>query len=469
MKKTLTVNLGGTVFNIDDDAYRLLDNYLCNLKSHFSKEEGAEEIVDDIERRISELLAEKLAEGKQVITISDVEEVITRVGKPEEMDQEGQAGEANDAQGGASAQTGAQGSTQGAAHRRLFRNPDDKILGGVISGIAAYFCWDVTLLRLLLLVILICGYGTLIPVYIVCWFLIPEARTAAEKLSMRGEAITVENIGKTVTDGFEKVAGGVNDYVRSGKPRTFFQKLGDTLVRVCGWILKVLLVVAVVCFSPFLLIMAIVLVAIIIAMVAAIVGGGAAFLSIFPATWGLAGVASPLAVLVMYIAAILLICIPLFGLVWLLWSQLTHSKSMNNGLKWTLLILWIVSAACFGFCFANNDAQLPPPFHRLQPSYDHKEWRYDPNAKVGTLSFRRLLIGDDAYNEDAREALEEAQRGLEEAQKDLEEAQREIEEAGEPENEAEKFARNAQRRAIEVSKAVVQKSLEELNADTVRQ
>ena len=70
MKKTLTVNLGGTVFNIDDDAYRLLDNYLSNLKIHFRKEAGADEIVDDIERRISELFAEKLSAGSQVITDS---------------------------------------------------------------------------------------------------------------------------------------------------------------------------------------------------------------------------------------------------------------------------------------------------------------------------------------------------------------------------------------------------------------
>lgn len=79
MKKTLTVNLGGTVFNIDDDAYRLLDNYLSNLKIHFRKEAGADEIVDDIERRISELFAEKLSAGSQVITIADVEEVIARM------------------------------------------------------------------------------------------------------------------------------------------------------------------------------------------------------------------------------------------------------------------------------------------------------------------------------------------------------------------------------------------------------
>ena len=85
MKKTLTVNLGGTVFHIDEDAYRLLDNYLSNLKIHFRKEAGADEIIDDIERRISELFTEKLAAGSQVITIAYVEEVIARMGKPEEL------------------------------------------------------------------------------------------------------------------------------------------------------------------------------------------------------------------------------------------------------------------------------------------------------------------------------------------------------------------------------------------------
>ncbi len=95
MKKTLTVNLGGTVFNIDDDAYRLLDNYLSNLKMHFRKEAGADEIVDDIERRISELFAEKLSAGSQVITIADVEEVIARMGKPEDMEAEGESASAD--------------------------------------------------------------------------------------------------------------------------------------------------------------------------------------------------------------------------------------------------------------------------------------------------------------------------------------------------------------------------------------
>ena len=88
MKKTLTVNLGGTVYHIDEDAYILLDNYLNNLRYHFRKDEGAEEIVRDIESRIAELFDEALRGGLQVITIKEVEEVIARMGKPEELNGE---------------------------------------------------------------------------------------------------------------------------------------------------------------------------------------------------------------------------------------------------------------------------------------------------------------------------------------------------------------------------------------------
>ena len=346
MKKTLTVNLGGTVFHIDEDAYRLLDNYLSNLKIHFRKEAGADEIIDDIERRISELFAEKLTAGSQVITITDVEEVIARMGKPEDMEAE------NDSEPSVG------NATRTTIHRRLYRNPDDKLLGGVISGMAAYLGWDVTLLRLLLLVVLICGVGTLIPVYIVCWLVIPEARTAAEKLSMRGEAVTVENIGKTVTDGFEKVANGVNDYMKSDKPRTFLQKLGDALVMVAGWFFKICLVIFAIICSPLLFVFGVVFVALLFAAVMVAIGGGAALISMFP-TFDVILPTSPLSAIVMYIAGVLLVGIPLVSLVWAIFSQIFKCQPMASGLKWTLVILWIVSAAVFGICFAMQGATFP--------------------------------------------------------------------------------------------------------------
>ncbi|WP_308756698.1 PspC domain-containing protein [uncultured Bacteroides sp.] len=363
MKKTLTVNLGGTVFHIDEDAYRLLDNYLSNLKIHFRKEPGADEIIDDIERRISELFTEKLAAGLQVITITDVEEVIARMGKPEDMetDNDNGASSANNTYNGYGA--GARSNNPDASHttrRRLYRNPDDKLLGGVISGMAAYLGWDVTLLRLLLLVVLICGVGTLIPVYIVCWLVIPEAHTAAEKLSMRGEAVTVENIGKTVTDGFEKVANGVNDYIKSDKPRTFLQKSGDALVMVAGWFFKICLVIFAIICSPLLFVFGVVFVALLFAAVMVAIGGGAALISLFP-TFDMVLPTSPLSAIVMYIAGILLVGIPLISLVWAIFSQVFKWQPMVSGLKWTLVILWIVSAAVFGICYTMHGATFPIP------------------------------------------------------------------------------------------------------------
>ena len=141
MKKTLTVNLGGTVFHIDEDAYRLLDNYLCNLKLHFRSQKGAEEIVDDIENRISELFLEKINAGSQVITLTDVEEIITRVGKPEDFGTETEDEEEKvDSTNSGNAKT----SYTYTSHRRLYRNPDDKILGGELSGLAYIWWWNTT-------------------------------------------------------------------------------------------------------------------------------------------------------------------------------------------------------------------------------------------------------------------------------------------------------------------------------------
>ena len=350
MKKTLTVNLGGTVFNIDEDAYRLLDNYLMNLRAHFRKEAGADEIVDDIERRISELLAEKLAGNRQVITLTDVEEVITRMGKPEEMDDADEASHASGAAGGYGAGSWTRNEETVKVRRRLFRNPDDKILGGVCSGLSAYLGWDTTLVRLLLFVILIFGYGTLIPVYIVCWLIIPEARTAAEKLSMYGEAVTMENIGKTVTGGFEKMADGMNSYMRSGKPRTLLQRIGDALVILAGWILKVGLIVLIVICSPVLFALGVAFVALLFAAIMVAIGGGAALFSLFP-TMDIMLPASPFEAIAMYIAGILLVAIPLLSLLHTLFRNLLKWQPMSGGLKWTLLILWVVSAVVFVLCF----------------------------------------------------------------------------------------------------------------------
>ena len=145
MKKTLTVNLGGTVFHIDEDAYQLLDKYLSNLRIHFMKEEGTDEIMNDFEMRISELLSERIRLGFEVITIEHVEQVIKRMGKPEEIFEEEK--ESNTERQEEARNTQAE-QTATTTRRRLMRDPDNRILGGVCGGFAAYMNWDPTAVRI---------------------------------------------------------------------------------------------------------------------------------------------------------------------------------------------------------------------------------------------------------------------------------------------------------------------------------
>lgn len=353
MKKTLTVNLGGTVFHIDEDAYRLLDRYLSNLRYHFKKEKGAEEIVKDFELRISELFTEKVNAGYQVITIEDVEQVINQMGKPEDLSSEQEE------------------SKEDGNHRetykerivhKLYRDPDNKILGGVAGGIAAYMGWDATLIRIAMLLLLFLPFihFPITFIYILLWLLVPMARTASEKLAMRGERVTVENIGKTVTDGFERLSNGVNDYIHSGKQRSALQKFGDGLVSVIGFLIKVFLIVLAVVFSPIVFLLVVCLFAFVCAMIGFALGGGAYLYSMFPFETIFLMSASPMMTFTLGIFLILLLGIPLIGLIYTVLCHLFNSwKPMSGGLKWTLLTLWIVSFIVCLVLLIQNQFVLP--------------------------------------------------------------------------------------------------------------
>ena len=336
MKKTLTVNLGGTVFHIDEDAYQLLDKYLANLRIHFRKEEGSEEIMNDFEMRISELFNERVRLGYEVITIEHVEEVIKRMGKPEELFEGEEEKEYKE-----EARTQAfQEEEIPRGPKKLMRDPDNRVLGGVAGGIAAYMGWDVTAVRLAMIILLFIPYAPIIILYLILWLVMPLARTAADKLMMRGQSVTLENIGKTVTDGFEKVSNNVNDYMSSDKPRSFLQKLADLFVGVVGFILKFLAILIGIILLPPLLLVAFILVVVTFALIA----GGTGFLyqlSPFGANL-IAG--APISLAIMgCIGFILLIGIPIFALVYAICMQLFKAKPLPNTAKWTLLILWLVS------------------------------------------------------------------------------------------------------------------------------
>lgn len=336
MKKTLTVNLGGTVYHIDEDAYVLLDNYLNNLRYHFRKEAGADEIVRDMETRISELFNEYIREGVQVITIEQVEAVIARMGKPEELNAEGEDERA---------EKKAEAPAQGPA-KRLFRNPDDRILGGVVSGLGAYFGCDPTPLRILLLVtgFILLSFGGFFPLmlaYIILWIIIPQARTATEKLQMRGEPINVENIGKTVTDGFERES----EKERSAEPRSGLARFFDGLVQVAGFIIKFVLVLLAICCIPALVVGLIVAFALLMAATGILASAPAILYYALPEIdWSLLSTA-PVSVIGLSVCALLVVGIPIWGFLQLLLQSFKVWRPMSTGVKITLILLWILAVA----------------------------------------------------------------------------------------------------------------------------
>ena len=335
MKKTLKVNLGGTVFHIDEDAYQLLDKYLSNLRIHFRKEEGSEEIMNDFEMRISELLSERVRLGYEVITLENVEEVIKRMGKPEDLFDN----EHEESQEEAKSHIFQEGEVQG-GKKRLMRDPDDYILGGVAGGIAAYMGWDTTTVRLFMILLLFVPYAPVVLLYIILWLVMPQARTAADKLIMRGKSVTLENIGKTVTDGFEKVSNNVNDYMSSDKPRSTLQKLADLFVTVIGFLLKFLAILVGIILLPILLLIVFVL---IVMMFALFVGGTGILYHLSPFGMDLySGVPVPLAIMGC-IGIILLIGIPVFALAFAICGQLFKLRQLPEPARWTLIILWVIS------------------------------------------------------------------------------------------------------------------------------
>lgn len=190
MKITVSINLGGYSFNIDEDAYSELKRYLKNLEIHFASEESSSEILSDIESRMAELFRARLTGYKQVVTITDVKEVILVMGNPEDIsDNEGPSPKEKF-------------STPGA--HRMYRDPDNRIIGGVCSGMGAY--WDIEpwIIRVVFLALAMAG-GLGIIVYLILYIVLPEAKTTAQKIEMKGDPVNIHNITESVKKEFDNV------------------------------------------------------------------------------------------------------------------------------------------------------------------------------------------------------------------------------------------------------------------------
>ena len=173
MKQVININFQGRVVPIEVTAYDLLKNYIESLSRHFANEEGKDEIINDIESRIGELFQERISKGATCITDDDVKAIIKSMGNPEDFEAMDDAQPASFTS--SSSYQEQPGATSASGHKRLFRNENDKVLGGVCSGLANYFNIDVVIARIIFVILLFSGIGFL--TYIIMWIAVPSSAT----------------------------------------------------------------------------------------------------------------------------------------------------------------------------------------------------------------------------------------------------------------------------------------------------
>lgn len=229
MKKTVNINLAGTFFHIDEDAFAKLSRYLEAVKKSISDPIGEDEIIQDIEARIAELFSEKLEINTQVISTRELDVIIEIMGQPEDYIMDEDTSEKN-----SSSKKQAKGETS--SNKQLFRDSDNKFIAGVCSGLGHYLGIDAIWVRLfwIFLSFVTTGFGVI--VYLLFWILVPGAETTSEKLKMTGEPINISNIEKKFNEGYQTVSQNIKnvDYDKYGEKikkgsATFFDSLGTII------------------------------------------------------------------------------------------------------------------------------------------------------------------------------------------------------------------------------------------------
>lgn len=363
MKKNISINICGTIYAIDEDAYQLLENYLQSMKNYFRNEEGGDEIADDIEHRVAELLWEYKEKGMTAVNIETIKEIINKVGNPADIDDSAHTdannaftGETNNNEGKENffSSFGDETSVFGKikkniSTRRFYRNADNKMLGGICSGLADYFgVGDVNIWRLAVLVLSFVGWGFnmsffrhffifdminftfnfLIPLtYFVIWIVVPEAKTAEDKLRMQGMDVNPDNIREQVVSDSE---GNKTERVTTGNNTS-------------GCLKALLISFAILLMLPLFIAFIAVLIAIFVACL--FVFGGVSMVSgIFPEIVNLAepiNACGP-ALWVGLIAALLAVGIPINFFVRLFKS---NTKPLSTFTLTSTIIIWLLSIA----------------------------------------------------------------------------------------------------------------------------
>lgn len=337
MNKTIIINISGVIFHIEEDAYQLLKSYMDDIKRHFGGYKDSFEIVSDIESRIAEMLTELLlAENKQVIVAADVIDVTQRMGKPADFE----TGDEEDFDATTSEQT--------SFKKKLFRDIEDRVVGGVCSGIAHYFGLEAKWVRVAF-VLLFMFYGFGILTYALLWIVMPKAQTRTERMEMKGEKINLQSFKKNIEDELNAVTANLKNVSANAptveKISAFIRSIVDGLLSFLGGAGKMV-------FKFFAMVLILILgilltVAFVFLMVFLGYIGGADVPTIFP-----------LNMIDESLRPIILTCgflvsvVPLIALIFLLLRLVFNSRTISRNITLGLATVWILAIAIGTFFIA---------------------------------------------------------------------------------------------------------------------
>lgn len=325
MNKTIIININGIVFHIEEDAYDVLRSYMIDVKRHFGNTADSHEIVGDIENRIAEMFNERIIQGrKEVITMADVEEVIAQMGRVSDFETGNTAEDGQGAYGKDYSYTSA-----GTEERKLMRDPDDRVFGGVCSGLGHYFGIEAKWIRLILVLLVIAG-GTGVLFYIILWAVIPVARTRADRMAMRGKPANLENFKRSFD---EEMEGLRTNFSGAGA------SLGRGLNSAGSFLGKTLIIIAKIIGVLIIIGMCGGLVTLLISVVASFGFFGAdADIAMFPLN-----VIEPEYRTPTLISALVVAIIPIFALVALIIRILFNNIMIGRYTGFTMLIIWLIA------------------------------------------------------------------------------------------------------------------------------
>jgi phage shock protein PspC (stress-responsive transcriptional regulator) len=331
MNKTVNINLGGMFFHIDEDAYQKLTRYFDAIKRSLSNSSGQDEIIKDIEMRVSELLNEKQKTDKHVVGLKDVDEVIAIMGQPEDyiIEEDNQQNQSfND--------------NTSRKSKKLYRDKEKGMIGGVAAGLGHYFGIDAVWIRVIL-ILLVWGAGTGVLAYIILWIVMPEAVTTSEKLEMTGEPVNISNIEKKVREEFENVSDKIKnaDYDKYGNQiKSGAGKIGSSFGNFILTIFKV--------FAKFLGVILVMtgLSTLIVLLIGVFTLGSSTFIDLPWQSFVEAGNYTDYPIWSFGLLMFFAVGIPFLFLTILGFKLLApNMKSIGNIAKYTLLALWIIALA----------------------------------------------------------------------------------------------------------------------------